>query len=246
MDQLNISLRDLYASILNGESPDYDLVNLNFAIVESNILPTLPPDSGVHYEHYKAQQRFKHLKSLRRRYLIMSPKLKIDDPIDSIEENESAVLDESALKELAQTSTLLQTNEALTSKLQNVSAMMQSTILSSELNASELDQSTKFLQNLGERYGVFGDVLKTTGRLVDEINKAGKQERILIWRSIWFFVAVCVWILWKRIFKRPALLLIWVFWKTITFSIFTGTKLSDTITISTTHKEVLNTIKDEL
>lgn len=119
-------------------------------------------------------------------------------------------LNDEKLEELSNQERLLRQNTKLTDKLQNVNALIKSTLLAGEINISELDISTNSISNLGESYAFFGDVLNKTNGLVKSINKASKSERAIIYRSLYFFISVCCWILWRRIFKRPVLLVLWL------------------------------------
>lgn len=119
-------------------------------------------------------------------------------------------LDDTKLQKLTAQERLLKQNTQLSGKLQNVNAMMRSTLLAGEINLSELEISTSTLSRLADHYSLFGDVLNRTNVLVKTINKASKSERAMIYRSLYFFMAVCAWILWRRIFKRPILLVLWL------------------------------------
>lgn len=164
--------------------------------------------------------------------------------------NAYSSIDDDQLEELSAQERLLQQNNMLTDKLQNVNNLMKSTLLAGEINLNELEISTSTLSSLADSYAFFGSVLNKTNTLVKSINKASKSERQMIYRSLYFFISVCCWILWRRIFKRPVLLLLWLmmspikllFWSTSygksqplnATSIFSSTLLTLAATISTT------------
>lgn len=124
--------------------------------------------------------------------------------------NAYSSIDDDQLEGLSAQERLLQQNNMLTDKLQNVNNLMKSTLLAGEINLNELEISTSTLSSLSDSYAFFGNVLSKTNTLVKSINKASKSEREMIYRSLYFFISVCCWILWRRIFKRPVLLLLWL------------------------------------
>lgn len=218
----------------------YTQIEIDFSTLESIILPTLPTNDErkrVELALYRFKERYRDLRTMNRsqkvngkmKYLeslylksfdtseLASEKSETE--INNIEKEEANKelyssqynsIDDSQLQELSAQEKLLQQNTLLTDKLQNVNALMKSTLLAGEINLSELEISTNSLSNLSDSYAFFSSVLNKTNTLVKTINKASKNERAMIYRSLYFFIAVCCWILWRRIFKRPILLLIWL------------------------------------
>lgn len=210
------------------------------SVLETRILPTLPPGRDkeqTEYLLFKHKQRYGDLrawyrsgKMARKKKTLESLYIRSFDrrelqirsgatetvETDELQHPEREVAgpqgpsSDQQLEELTAQERLLRQNTLLTDKLQNVNALMKSSLLAGEMNLNELEISTSSLADLSNSYAFFGDVLNRTNSLVKSINKASKNERAMIYRSLYFFVSVCCWILWRRIFKRPVLLLLWV------------------------------------
>lgn len=217
----------------------YTKVELDISLLESSIIPTLSLNTArqdVEFSLFRLKERYKDIRAMYRwkkvnekaKYL-ESLYLKSFDKSELQELNGETSeptatgysttdtktkaynsIDDDQLQELSAQEKLLQQNTMLTDKLQNVNNLMKSTLLAGEINLSELEVSTSTLANLSDSYAFFGNVLNKTNTLVKSINKASKNERAMIYRSLYFFITVCCWILWRRIFKRPVLLLIWL------------------------------------
>ncbi|CDK28651.1 unnamed protein product [Kuraishia capsulata CBS 1993] len=113
---------------------------------------------------------------------------------------------------------LLDKNMSITASLQKSRQMMEATVMRSELNVEELEASTRNVQHLGSQYEFFNDILAKTNGLVKEINKSSSKERREIYMAISFFGACVAWVVWRRLLKRPVMLLLWTIFKT--FSMF--------------------------
>lgn len=255
----------------------YDIIETDMAKIEYEIIPTLSDSSAMEFQLWQFKNRYNSLQVRYREKMIESKSKErmelfhqtIDQDDDEGEliddiDNQKYGLDDEKLKELTAKEALLNTNSQLTDKLQNVSTLMKSTILASELNMAELDTSNQTLVHLGEKYGIFGDMLKKTNALVTQINKASKRDRVMIYRAIYFFIAVSMWIIWRRLLRKPIKLLLWIVLSSIRLIIWGTSKakpqdpfisnISSSITSSSTTTETLalieNTItsvlKDEL
>lgn len=288
LDQLNKDLFDTFVLIgkfkYGDNATPLKIGNL-FEKIESDIselqfihLPTLPNNTlrqSIEFQLFRIKERFKDLQSDYRTKKVQEKQRHLDSlylkSFDQLElliesgENEETValndnvlVNDNNLEELSNQEKLLQQNSVLTDKLQNVNAMLKSTLLAGEMNLNELDQSTKSLSDLSDSYQMFGSILNTTNSLVKEINKASKEERIMIYRAIYFFITVCCWILWRRIFKRPILLIIWLIFSPLKLFFRKGnpTKVEPTVSvtsslIATATQVIQNTVdeavkKDEL
>lgn len=214
----------------------YEEIEKDFSYLDSVLLPSLSDATHskqkIEYELHKNKERYRDIRTMHRtkklsekgKYLETTyiksfdpTELNIDLKEDGIEHPEIdkgftkySAIDDNQLEELSAQEKLLEQNSLLTNKLQDVNALMKSTLLAGEINLSELEISTSSLSQLAESYAFFGDVLNRTNTLVKSINKASKSERVMIYRSLYFFISVCCWILWRRIFKRPVLLLLWL------------------------------------
>lgn len=217
----------------------YTKVELDISLLESSIIPTLSLNTArqdVEFSLFRLKERYKDIRAMYRwkkvnekakylesLYLKSFDKSELQELNGETSEPTAAgysntdtktkaynSIDDDQLQELSAQEKLLQQNTMLTDKLQNVNNLMKSTLLAGEINLSELEVSTSTLANLSDSYAFFGNVLNKTNTLVKSINKASKNERAMIYRSLYFFITVCCWILWRRIFKRPVLLLIWL------------------------------------
>lgn len=210
----------------------YEKIESDISELEFLQLPTLPNNpirKSAEFQLFKIKERYNDLQSSFRTKKVQEKQKHLDllyiksfdkselliesgrfEEAVAIEAHNFESLNDEKLEELTSQEKLLQQNSVLTGKLQNVNNMLKSTLLAGELNLNDLDHSTKSLSELSDSYQMFGSILNKTNTLVKEINKASKQERIMIYRSIYFFLSVCCWILWRRIFKRPILLLIWL------------------------------------
>lgn len=214
----------------------YKNIEIEIATIENTILATLSPSKAkdeLEYQLLKCNERYSDLKALYRAKKITEKNKYLESLyLKSFDKNELKILngeeyavetetfnaqkngynsiDDEQLVELTSQEKLLKQNVMLSDKLQNVNALMKSSLLAGEMNLNEFEGSTKSLSNLSDSYAVFGNVLNKTNSLVKSINKASKSERAMIYRSIYFFITVCCWILWRRIFKRPVLLLVWL------------------------------------
>jgi hypothetical protein len=223
----------------------YKNIETELSHIESSILPSLPPSKikdDLEYTLFKSNERFKDLKALYRAKKINEKKKYLeslyyksfdisellirnegkdsaavegDFKIENADAHEPIEDEDEQLEELSAQEKLLKQNTLLTDKLQNVNALMKSTLLAGEINLNELEISTKSLSNLSDSYEFFGNILNKTNTLVKSINKASKSERAMIYRSLYFFTSVCCWILWRRIFKRPLLLVLWLIYTPI-------------------------------
>jgi len=131
-------------------------------------------------------------------------------------------LDEKKLKELTKQDRLLDKNKQITSKLQNITSIMHDSVLSGEKNLQDLSSSTSSMAYLSSKYGHFADVLVKTNGLVKTINESSDAERRQIYRSIYFFIFVCCYIVYKRILRRPVRLFLWLFFNFFKYTILGG------------------------
>lgn len=264
-------MKVLTLSISNGVEDEimelYDFIDTDIAKIEFEIVPSMDNPSEVEFTLFQLKNRYKSLQVSYRKKMIetKSGELKelYSQTIDQEQEdqtedvsNSKYGLNDEKLKELTGKESLLNTNTQLTDKLQNVSTLMKSTILASELNMAELDSSNSTLVHLGEKYGVFGDMLKRTNALVTQINKSSKRDRVMIYRAIYFFIAVSMWIIWRRLLRKPIKLILWIVLSSIKLIIWGTSKakpqdpivseVSSIITSSLTVTETLVLIEETI
>lgn len=120
-----------------------------------------------------------------------------------------------AAKPLSHEEQLLQVNQLITQSLQQLRQMAEASIMQSELNLEELVSGTKDMAALGDQYAGFHTVLQTTGKFIKFVNAQSKQDRRQIVYAVTFFAVCCVWILWRRILRRPVMLVLWVVLKAV-------------------------------
>ena len=223
--QIELDLSLLESMIVPTLSPNKTKQNVQFSVYK---LKERYRDVRAMYRWKKVDEKSKYLESLYLRSFdktelrFLSGEMEDDgnlataasseetDPVTARKTNAYSSIDDDQLEELSAQERLLQQNNMLTDKLQNVNNLMKSTLLAGEINLNELEISTSTLSNLSDSYAFFGNVLNKTNTLVKSISKASKSEREMIYRSLYFFISVCCWILWRRIFKRPVLLLLWL------------------------------------
>ncbi|KAI5956907.1 SEC20 [Candida jiufengensis] len=109
-------------------------------------------------------------------------------------------------------------NTKITSSLQTSRDLLSASILQSELNIDSIDQQTKDLAKLNENFIQFGDLLNKSRGIIKFIEKQDKQDRQRIYLSIGFFLLCCIWVIYRRVLRRPIRILLWSFFKI--FNIF--------------------------
>ncbi|KAI5959221.1 SEC20 [Candida theae] len=132
-----------------------------------------------------------------------------------------------------------QHNTKITSSLQKSRDLLSTSILQSELNIDAIDQQTKDLTKLNESFIQFGDLLNKSRGIIKFIEKQDKSDRQRIYLSMGFFILCCVWVLYRRVLRRPLKILFWSLFKI--FNIFnwilgTGSKAE-------TSKETADTLR---
>lgn len=104
---------------------------------------------------------------------------------------------------------VLKTNQQITSNLEASLSVMESNVFSSDVMIEDFQNSTKSLNRLVEQYQLVGQALTSSKNLVNELKKADHSDLQKMKLALAWFAAVCVWILYRRIFKYPIRLLLW-------------------------------------
>ncbi|CEP61260.1 Sec20p LALA0_S02e10396g [Lachancea lanzarotensis] len=108
---------------------------------------------------------------------------------------------------------LLSTNRKITSSLVRTSHMLRSSVLQSELNVSELQEQTASLHKLNDRFDSLSGILTTSSKVVRVIQNSSGQEKRQIYSGL-SFLALCIgWVLWRRVFKMPVKLALWLWFR---------------------------------
>ncbi|CCD22866.1 Sec20p NDAI_0A07120 [Naumovozyma dairenensis CBS 421] len=108
---------------------------------------------------------------------------------------------------------LLQTTKKLTNNLIKSNQILQSGILQSDLNLDELKQQTKYLMTIDDKYTQFESIFHSTNKLVKTLEKASHQEKRDVYFALGFLICCISWVLWRRIFKLPIKLSLWLLFK---------------------------------
>ncbi|CCK72585.1 Sec20p KNAG_0K02220 [Huiozyma naganishii CBS 8797] len=108
---------------------------------------------------------------------------------------------------------LLSKTKRLTSNLIKSNQMLQSGVLQSDLNLDELRGQTASLNKLEDKYGQFELVFHRTAKLVKTLESASNQERRNVYMALGFLCLAVSWVLWRRIFKMPTKLALWLMFK---------------------------------
>ncbi|CAI1862850.1 hypothetical protein SEUBUCD646_0B05950 [Saccharomyces eubayanus] len=108
---------------------------------------------------------------------------------------------------------LLSKTKLLTNNLVRGNQILQSGILQSDLNLDELRAQTHSLMQVDDKYTQFETVFKKTADLVKVLENASHQEKRDVYLSLGFLVCCVSWVLWRRIFKLPVKVGLWLLFK---------------------------------
>lgn len=108
---------------------------------------------------------------------------------------------------------LLNKTKHLSSNLIKGNQILQSGILQSDLNLDELNQQTSSLSNVNDKYMQFEAVFLKTNQLVKTLEKASHQEKRDVYLALGFLCLSVSWVLWRRIFRLPTRLALFVLFK---------------------------------
>lgn len=108
---------------------------------------------------------------------------------------------------------LLSKTKQLTNNLVRGNQILQSGILQSDLNLDELRAQTNSLTQIDDKYTQFETVFKKTADLVKVLENASHQEKRDVYLSLGFLICCVSWVLWRRIFKLPVKLGLWLLFK---------------------------------
>ncbi|GME72200.1 unnamed protein product [Ambrosiozyma monospora] len=182
------------------------------------------------YEFSRLKERYSDLKVEFRKSQLISKDIEytaikendieeeeLPDNNDNLYVQNRTGFDDKSLKKLSMQEQLLDKNTRVTTKLQNINSLLQSSILTGEMNAQDLSNSSRNLGELSDKYDFFADVLVKTNKLVKTINASSNKERRRIYYALAFFFSVCAWIIFKRVFYKPIRLVLWIFFKLLSF-----------------------------
>lgn len=224
-------LNEFRDSIFHDVTETYDKTDRLVGYLENEVfIQPLDNFNRYHYQFFKLKERYHDLKVEFRKAQLASKQHDLEDEQTTPEEKDEEThtyLDDEKLKEINHKQQVLDKNRQITDKLQNITSMLQTSLLTSEMNTAELSSSTATLSDLSHKYGYFGDMLVKTNGLVKQINESSGKERRQVYRSLYFFAFVCAYILYKRIFKRPLMLFIWLFFNFFKYALLGGKAVVD-------------------
>ncbi|SJM83402.1 related to protein transport protein SEC20 [Zygosaccharomyces bailii] len=113
---------------------------------------------------------------------------------------------------------LLNKTKQVSANLIRGNQILQAGVLQSDLNLDELKQQTSSLSRMNEKYSQLGTVFDKTSQLVKTLERASRQEKRDVYLSLGFLCMCVAWVLWRRIFKLPCKIALWIlfrFFKTI-------------------------------
>lgn len=105
---------------------------------------------------------------------------------------------------------LLSQTKKITHGLMRGSQALQSGLLQSDLNLDELRMQTQSLQKVDNNYTQLEQVFTRTNRLVKTLERASQREKRDVYLSLAFLAACITWVLWRRIFRLPVRLGLWL------------------------------------
>ncbi|KAG7870214.1 hypothetical protein KL918_000418 [Ogataea parapolymorpha] len=139
----------------------------------------------MEYQFALLKERFFDVRVDFRELLLSSKSWTVQEEEEQTDElTNEPILDDHNLKKLTKEEQLLNKNSLLTSKLQSVNQLLQSSLLASEMNISDLAHSTNSLTTLSNKYSYFTDVLVRSNKLVRTINESSSKERKQIYSSL--------------------------------------------------------------
>lgn len=128
-------------------------------------------------------------------------------------------------KDTSFSSMLHEKNKSIALNLQKSSFLAQSTLLQNETNLQDLRESTRKLFALDESFDLFHILTSNGSNAVKIMMSQSKQERREIYGALAFFALVCLWVVWRRLLKKPVLLLLWVAVSTVKFTVLSVFRL---------------------
>ncbi|KAM9899196.1 hypothetical protein OXX79_005866 [Metschnikowia pulcherrima] len=108
---------------------------------------------------------------------------------------------------------ILTQNKNITSSLQQSKQLMAMSVMQTELNIDTLDQQSKDLTQLNDKLLDMESVLSKSKQIVKFIEKQDKHDKRRIYAAIGFLLLCSAWVLWRRVLKLPAKILLWTFFK---------------------------------
>jgi protein transport protein SEC20 len=138
----------------------------------------------------------------------------------------------------------------VTLALKRTHQLLEQELEKSTISLETLDHSSQTVRQLEQHYSAFDVLLHGSKRLINELERADYWDRWLIYIGLAIFGLTCLWIIYKRILRRPLGLIIWAVHKAIPSGKVTSVSLrSSTSLPSTTPSEGVMSLlstRDEL
>lgn len=109
-------------------------------------------------------------------------------------------------------------NKSITSSLQSTKALMSASIVQTELNIDSIQQQSKQLVALNDKFSDFESLMNKSKNIVKFIEKQDRRDKTRIYWSFLFLALCCLRVLWRRILKVPVKLFLWFIIKTFRLS----------------------------
>ncbi|CUM50979.1 uncharacterized protein AC631_03199 [Debaryomyces fabryi] len=121
--------------------------------------------------------------------------------------------DDSKIKSQSIRDQILTHNKSITSSLQSTRQLMSTSIVQTELNIDSVEQQTKDLSNLNDKFTDFESLLNKSKNIVKFIEKQDRKDKNNIYLSIGFLLLCSAWVIWRRLLKMPVKFFLWSFFK---------------------------------
>ena len=108
---------------------------------------------------------------------------------------------------------ILSHNKSITSSLQSTRQLMSTSIVQTELNIDSVEQQTKDLSNLNDKFTDFESLLNKSKNIVRFIEKQDRKDKNNIYLSIGFLLLCSAWVIWRRLLKMPVKFFLWSLFK---------------------------------
>jgi len=150
--------------------------------------------------------------------------------------------DDSKIKNQTIQDQILTHNKSITSSLQSTRQLMSTSIVQTELNIDSVEQQTKDLSNLNDKFTDFESLLNKSKNIVKFIEKQDRKDKNNIYLSIGFLLLCSAWVVWRRLLKMPVKFFLWSLFKIFKIfnRIFVTSSSKDDIELFTTVGAVLS------
>lgn len=200
-------------------------------VIEINISGVNDDQLSIRYQMYKeklSNLRIKLRESQLQSYnseneLIHNQRIAKYSPVrnDKLDESDlrkdlfsgRSTKDDSKVKNKTIQDQILSHNKSITSTLQSTRQLMSTSIVQTELNIDSVEQQTKDLSNLNDKFTDFESLLSKSKNIVRFIEKQDRKDKNNIYLSIGFLLLCSAWVIWRRLLKMPIKFFMWSLFK---------------------------------